>query len=101
MNEKIDLAPDLLQFGEDVVDSGNVLDITGQQDIGANGISQRLHPPAEGLALIGEGQFGPVLAQFTGNAPGNGMVIGDAHHQAAPALHQSICHLVNRCSVGK
>ena len=99
MNQEIDLAPGLLQFGENIVDGRNVFDIAGQKDVGANGIGQRLHALAEGFALIGEGQFGPVLAQFTRDAPGNGMIIGDAHHQAAPALHQSICHLVNRCSV--
>ena len=38
------------------------------------------------VALIGEGDLGAVRRQRARDAPGDGMVVGDAHHQAALAL---------------
>ena len=40
------------------------------------------------VALIGEGEFGAGLVQGLGDAPGDGAVVGDAHDQAALALHE-------------
>ena len=44
---------------------------------------------AERLALIGEGELGAVRGQRLGDAPGDRVVVGDPHDQAALALHQS------------
>ena len=43
---------------------------------------------AERVALIGEGQFRAVRRQRLGDTPSDRVVIGDAHDQAALALHQ-------------
>jgi hypothetical protein len=58
------------------------------QEIAAQAFRQRPHPLFQRLALIGESQFGAVLAQALGNAPGQRLVVGEAHDQAALALHQ-------------
>ena len=50
---------------------------------------QRRHPLAERLALIGEGEFRPVLGQRLGDAPGDRVIVGDAHDEAALPLHQT------------
>jgi hypothetical protein len=47
------------------------------------------HALAQRLALVGEGEFGAVRGERAGDAPGDGMVVGHAHDQAATALHQS------------
>ena len=52
---------------------------------------QRAHPLLEGVALIGEGQLGAGLVERLGDAPGDGPVIGDAHDEAAFALHEPDC----------
>ena len=55
---------------------------------GAELVGERLDPAAEGVALIGEGHLGAESRQRPGDAPGNRMIIGDAHDQPALALHQ-------------
>ena len=62
------------------------------QSISAAGLQrldQRQHALLEHIALIGKGQFRAGLVQRLGDAPGNGVLIGDAHDQAAFALHQA------------
>ncbi len=41
---------------------------------------QGLDPLAQGVALVGEGEVGPVLAGAAGDAPGDRTVVGDAEH---------------------
>lgn len=48
---------------------------------------QRLDTLLERFALIGEGNLGALIGQRLGNAPGNGMLIGDAHDEAALPRH--------------
>ena len=60
----------------------------GSTSVDAERLRQRLDPLAQRLALIGEGQLGALRRQRLGNAPGNRMIIGDAHDQPALALHQ-------------
>ena len=43
---------------------------------------------AEGITLIGEGQFGALSGQLLGDAPGYGILVGDAHDKTALAFHQ-------------
>ena len=85
-------APGLLKFGEDAIDGCDVLDIAGQQQLRAERIGQRLDALAEGLALIGEGQFGAMRMELLRDAPGNRVIVRDAHHQAAVARHQRFGH---------
>ncbi len=88
VDQEVHRAPLLLDLGEHRIDRGDVLDVAGQDDLAADRFGERLDPPAERLALIGEGKLGAVRGQRLGDAPGDRMIVGDAHHQAALALHQ-------------
>ena len=70
------------------VDAGDVLDVAGQNQGYPKLLGQRLDAFAQRLALIGEGKLGALRSERFGNAPGNRMIIGDAHDQAALAFHQ-------------
>ena len=61
----------------------------GSDELGAERLRQRRHALAERLALIGEGEFRAVLGQGLGDAPGDRMIVGDAHDEAALSLHQT------------
>ena len=74
------------------IDAGDVLDVAGQHQFDAERFRQRLDALAERLALIGEGELGALRGQRLGDAPGDRMIIGDAHDQAALALHQVCMH---------
>ena len=52
-------------------------------------LGQRFHPLLQGVALIGEGEIGAMVAAGPRDAPGNRPVIGDPHDEAALAAHQT------------
>ena len=81
------LAPFLLQRVERFVEFVVLLDIARhhQRRIAGDQTAQTLRLR---LALIGEGEFGAVRFERARDAPGNGMVVRDAHDEAALALHQ-------------
>ena len=56
-------------------------------DLGAERFDERLYAAAETFALIGEGHFGARVVQGLGDAPGDRMVVGDPHYEAAFAGH--------------
>ena len=88
MHQKVDRAPLLAQGLEHAIHRGNVFDIAGQHGFRADAVRQRGHPLVQALALIGKGQFGALIGQRLGNAPGNRMVVGDTHYKSALAAHQ-------------
>ncbi len=88
MDDKIQIVPDLGQFAEGRVDRGLAADIAVHQRRRIHGRDQRRDALLENIALIGKGQFGARLVQDLGHAPGDGAVIGNAHDQAALALHR-------------
>ncbi len=94
MDQEIQPAPFLSQRGEHAINRAQILDVAGQHQRRADRLRQRLHPFAQRLALVGERQFRAVGGERLGDAPGDGVVVRHAHHQAALALHQSCC----RCS---
>ena len=85
MGDEIDAAPQALRFGENAVEGGGLGDVAmaehGRVELGGQG----LDPPLEGVALIGQGQFGAVGAGRLGDAPGDGAVVGDAEDEPALA----------------
>ena len=89
MHDEIDLAPSLFNLCEDSGQIGVIVCITGQRQRGAQLLSQRLNALFKGTGLKGQGKLCTLLAQFLGDPIGDGMVVGDAHHQAALALHKS------------
>src|SRR3546814_3791405 len=48
---------------EGTVHAGLVFDIAGHDGLGADALGQRTDAALEGLALVGEGEFGAVLVQ--------------------------------------
>lgn len=84
------IAPPLrLQGLEHHVDGAQILDVAGENQRRAKASGQRLDPFAERFALIGERQLRALVGQSLGDAPGDRVVVRDAHHQAALAVHQS------------
>ena len=96
MHQKIELPPFGLEGGEHGVDRRFVLNVARQQQFCPDFLGQRPDAPAEGLALIGEGQFGTGGGKSFGDTPGDGMVVGDAHNEAALAGHESNHNLTSR-----
>ncbi len=90
MDEEIHRSPFAADRVEHRIHRGDVLDIAGQQQLGADAVGQRLDALSEGFALIGERQFRAVLGQSLGDAPGDGVIIGDAHDEAPLAGHQAL-----------
>ena len=88
MDHEIELAPFGLEFIEHRIDGRDILDIAGHHQRGADAFGERPDALAERLTLIGEGQFGPMLRQHLRDAPGNRILVGDAHDEAAFSLHE-------------
>ncbi len=91
MDQEVQLAEGLLDLGERRIHGGVVGDVGGDQQAGADALRQGPHPPLQVLALIGESQLRPLGGQARGDAPGDGLVIGDAHDEALLAPHQVPC----------
>ena len=83
------VAPGSVELLENRVERGQILDIAGDDEIRTHRFGQRLHPPPERIPLIGEGELGALIGHRFRDAPGDGMVVGDAHDQATLALHQT------------
>ena len=60
----------------------------GSTTVRAKLLGQRADPFLECVALIGERQLGARIGAGLGDAPGDGLVIGKAHDQAALSRHQ-------------
>ena len=88
MDEEIHRPPLLLEDAEGLVHRGVVgdvaLDERGDADLGG----ERLDALLERLALVGEGDLGALVGERLGDAPGDRVLVGDAHDEAALAGHQ-------------
>ena len=85
MDHEVDGAPEAAHLLEDGIDGGAVRHVAMADDRSVELLRQGLHAFFKRIALIGEGEFRPVLARRLGNAPGNGTIIRHAHDQAALA----------------
>ncbi|MSO81664.1 MAG: YihY family inner membrane protein [Alphaproteobacteria bacterium] len=88
MDDEVEPAPALRQRGEHRVHARFVGDVGGQDDGAADALGQRADALGQRLALIGEGELGAFGGHRAGDAPGDRTVVGDAHDEAALALHQ-------------
>src|SRR3546814_9357881 len=86
MDQEVELAPGLLDGGEDGIDGGVVGDVAGQHHLGADRFGQRAHPPLQGLALEGECEFGALFACCRGDAPSDGPVRSEEHTSELQSL---------------
>jgi hypothetical protein len=87
MDDEIDATPPVLQSCEGGINRGDVFDVAGQYEIGADRLRKWLYAPAERVALIGEGELCAMSRERLGNAPGNRVIVRNPHHQAALAAH--------------
>ena len=100
VHDEVDLAPLLLQAGEQPVEALLALDVGLLDDLRAQLLDHRQHALAEGRALVGEGHLGAGGVQRLRDAPGDRAIVGDAHDQAALALHQPRDGRKSRCLRG-
>ena len=88
MHDEVDLAPALLYRLEERVDAGLVRHVAFDNEVRAQLRGKRIDPFFERLTLIGKRQFRPGPGQCLGDAPGNGLVIGEPHDQPTFSCHQ-------------
>lgn len=68
MDDEVELAPELLDLGEDRVDRGAVGDVAMADDMAAEFLGERLDPLLQRVALIGEGEFRTRVRRSLGDA---------------------------------
>ena len=91
MDDEIDpVGEDLRGFREDRVDRGRLGDVAMPDDVGVELLGEGLDPLAQGIALIGEGEFGAVGAGAAGDAPGDRAVVGDPEDDAPLARQKAL-----------
>ena len=90
VHDEVEAAPGHAQRIENRLQRCAVLHVAGIEQRGAERGGERLHAPAEMLALIGEGELRALRGERLGDAPGDRMIVGDAHDQAALAGHQAV-----------
>ena len=78
-------------FGEDRVDRRRIGDVAMAGDDRAELGGQRLDALLQRVALVGQRKFGSGIGAGLGDAPGDRTVVGDAHDDAALAVHQTGC----------
>ena len=87
MQQEIERAPGLLHRGEGGIDGRRLGDVAVADDDAADLLGQRLDPLLQRVALVGEGEFGAVVAAGPRDTPGDRAVVGHAHDQPAFAAH--------------
>ena len=93
VDEEVDPAPAFLQGGKGGVERGIVGNIDVDHKIGTHALRERLEPLAEGVALIGEGEFGPRLRTRLGDAPRDRAFVSHAHHEPALSCQHTHRHI--------
>ncbi len=88
MDVEIERTPLLLDFAEHRIDGRDVLDIARQDQLRSEQLGERLHAPAERLALIGKRERRAMRRKRLRDPPGDRVVVCDPHDQPALALHQ-------------
>ena len=87
VDEKVDLAPLVLDFAEGPFHVVVAHHVSLNEELDADGFGELAHPAFHG-ADIGEAKLRALGVQLLGDAPGDGDLVGDAHDEAALALHQ-------------
>ena len=88
VDEEIEPAPLGRELGEQRVDRRLVVHVARIDELGAEFGGQRLDPLLQGIALIGQRDFGALRGERLGDAPGDRPVVGHAEDEAALAAHQ-------------
>ena len=93
VNDEVEPAPALLDLREGGVELVHVGDVAVDQEVGADLLGKRPHALGQRIALIGEGEFRTLGVKLLGDAPGQRLVVGQPHDEAALSCHQA-CHIV-------
>ncbi len=101
VDQEIHMAPGVRQLIAHRVERGLVLHVRRHQVLHPQRIGQRLHPLAEILALIGESQLRAMFREHLGHAPGDGVIVGDAHDKPALAGHKTLVHLAHSLVISR
>ncbi len=88
MNQKIQLPPFGAERRENRIDAGNVFDVARQYGINTERLRERPDALSLRVALERKGKLGALRVERFCDAPGNRMIIGDTHDQAALCFHQ-------------
>ena len=89
MDEKIQPAPARRNLAEQGLDAARIGDIAGEHMLHRRQrIAQGAHPLLQRAFLIAQRQPGAAARARRGDAPGDGALVGDAHDQAALAVHE-------------
>ncbi len=101
MDEEVELAPFLLQPGEDGVDAGHIRHVAMAGDKRADLGGQRLDALLQRVALVGQRDLGALLRNGLGDAPRDRTIVGHAKDQAFLAGHQALTNRHMGFSVSK
>ncbi len=88
VNDEVQLAPLLFEFGEQRIDAIHIANITRKHSVAAELSGERLNSFQECITLIRERKFRSIVCKCFGDTPSNGFVICKTHNQAALSLHQ-------------
>ncbi len=88
MDQEVEGPEGASHLPEGLVHGGVVGDVGGDQGLHPDALGQGAHPPLQRLALVGEGHLRALGGQLAGDAPGDGILVGDAHDEALLAPHQ-------------
>src|SRR5262245_8134368 len=89
MDGEIETAPNVFERPEQPIHRRRVLDVAWQDDRCFKAFGERLDALAKRLALIGERELRAMLMERLGDAPGDRMIVGNAHDEPALAAHQT------------
>ena len=89
MDDEVDRWPFLRQRREGRIQCRHVRHVAVEQAGDAELFGERAYALFHRGALIGKGKFRALLRQLLGNAPGQRLVVGEAHDQPPLACHQT------------
>ncbi len=99
MYDEIQRPPFVRKSTEGGVHRGLIGHIDIDHEGRSDAFGQRRDAATKGFALIAESKLSPFSRQRLGNAPGDGVVVGDAHDEAAFSIHQVSHSLSPRSTV--
>ena len=90
MHDEVKLAPFGFDLGKGRINGSGVGDIAINQRVHTELLGQRTNAFFEGFAHVGKRQFSTGIGTGFGDAPSDGLVVGQPHNKAAFARHELI-----------
>jgi hypothetical protein len=89
MHQEVERPPFFLDRREGRIEGDGIGHVAMTHQQPAKLLRQRLDPPLQRIALMGESDIGALRPARFGDAPGDRAVIGNSHDQAALAAHEA------------